>query len=65
MARSKLVFDITVTALTALLTLFVVGDALLVIGIGTVICALGTGPMIGLYTKLFPFFDLSEKAEKA
>ena len=57
MSRSKLAFDIIITASAAILTLLAAGNALLVIGVGTVICAVGTGPIIGLYTKLFPFFD--------
>ena len=60
MSKSKLVFDIAITALTAILTLAATGDVFLVIGVGTVICAIGTGPIIGLFTKLFPFFDVEK-----
>ena len=60
MSKSKLAFDIAVTAFTAVLTLILASDLFLVIGAGTLICAIGTGPVIGLYTKLFPFFDFSK-----
>jgi len=58
MSKAKLVFDIVVTAFTALLTLALARDPLIAVGIGTAICTVGTGPIIGLYTKLFPFFDM-------
>ena len=61
MSKSKLIFDIIVTVIAAALTLIVAGDAFIAVGIGTVICAIGTGPAIGLYTKLFPFFDIAKK----
>ena len=66
MSKGKLVFDIIVVAFTALLTLIMVGNAFLVVGVGTVICAAGTGPIIGLFTKLLPFFDVRvlEQADK-
>jgi len=57
MSKSKLIFDIVVTLLAAVLTYFIAGNALLVVGIGTVICAIGTGPGIFLFTKLMPFLD--------
>ena len=58
MSKAKLIFDIAVTLVAALLTLIIAGDAFLAIGIGTVICALGTGPAIKLFTKLMPFLDV-------
>ena len=61
MSKGKLAFDIIITAVTAILTYLTTGDLFLVVGIGTVICAIGTGPIIGLFTKLFPFFDIAEK----
>jgi len=63
MSKSKLFFDIIVTVIAAVLTLIVAGNAFIAVGIGTVICAIGTGPAIGLYTKLFPFFDIPGKRE--
>ena len=60
MSKGKLLFDIIITALTAILTQIAAGDFFLVVGIGTVICAIGTGPIIGFFTKLFPFFDISK-----
>ena len=51
-SKSKLIFDVVVTVIAAALTLVLAGDAFLSVGIGTVICAAGTGPIIGLYTKL-------------
>ena len=58
MSKSKLAFDIAMTALAAVLTLIIVNDAFLVVGIGTVICAAATGPAISFYTKLMPFLDV-------
>jgi len=58
MSKAKLIFDIAVTVIAALLTFILVGNPLLVVGIGTLLCALATGPLIGLFTKLFPFFDV-------
>jgi len=57
MSKAKLLFDIIATVTAAVLTLILAGNAFLAVGIGTVICAIGTGPAIGFYTKLFPFFD--------
>ena len=57
MSKAKLAFDIVITVLTGILTQIAVGNMFLVVGVGTVICAIGTGPLIGLFTKLFPFFD--------
>jgi len=61
MSKAKLIFDIAATVIAALITFILSGNAFLVIGIGTVICAAGTGPIIGLYTKLFPFLDTADK----
>ena len=61
MSKGKLAFDIIITLGTAILTLIAVGDFFLVVGIGTVICAIGTGPIIGFFTKLFPFFDAAKE----
>lgn len=57
-SRGKLLFDVLVTAIGMLLTLIFAGSAFLAVGWGTVICAIGTGPIIGLYTKLFPMLDI-------
>jgi uncharacterized membrane protein YczE len=61
MSKSKLAFDITATAIAALLTLILAGNAFIAVGVGTVICAIGTGPAIGVYTKLLPFLDTGTK----
>ena len=60
MSKGKLAFDIIITGGTAILTLIAAGDFFMVVGVGTVICAIGTGPIIGLFTKLFPFFDAAK-----
>ena len=60
MSKGKLAFDIIITVVTAILTLIAADDLFLVVGVGTVICAIGTGPLIGLFTKLFPFFDTAK-----
>ena len=57
MSKAKLVFDIAITAFTAILTLIAVGDVFFVVSVGTVIFAIGSGPLIGFFTKVFPFFD--------
>ena len=59
MSKAKLVFDIVATAAAALVTLILAGDVFLAVGVGTIICAAGTGPIIGLFTKLLPFLDLN------
>lgn len=58
MAKGKLAFDLLITIVTALLTLIVAHNPFIAVGVGTAICAIGTGPLIGLFTKLFPFFDV-------
>jgi len=65
MSKGKLAFDIIVTVLALLLTLIIAGNAFMAVNIGTVICAIGTGPIIGLFTRLFPFFDFKETGEEA
>jgi len=64
MSKSKLGFDIVVTVIAAMLTLILAGNAFLAANVGTVICAAGTGPIIGLFTKLLPFFDVQDKKLK-
>jgi len=59
-AKAKLIFDIVVTAVTMLLTFFLAENAFLVVGIGTVICAVATGPAIGFYVKIFPSLDVDK-----
>ena len=60
MAKGKLAFDILVTVAAALLTLIVAHNPFIAVGVGTAVCAIGTGPLIGLFTKLFPFFDVKK-----
>jgi len=57
MSKAKLAFDIAATAIAALITLILSATPFLVVGVGTLICAVFTGPLIGLYTKLLPFLD--------
>ena len=57
MSKSKLAFDIIITAFTAILTLIAVRDVFYVVKAGTVIFAIGTGPTVGFFTKIFPLFD--------
>jgi len=63
MSKAKLVFDIISTTLAALLTFFIGGNAFMVVGVGTAICAIFTGPLIGLYTKLLPFLDTAKQQD--
>lgn len=58
MSKAKLVFDIIVTIIGILLMLIFTGNAFLSVNIGTIVCAIGTGPFIGLFTKLLPFLDI-------
>ena len=62
-SKAKLIFDIAAATVTVLMTLIAAGDPFLAIGVGTVICVAGTGPAIGLYTKLFPFFDVGKNKD--
>ena len=59
-SRGKLLFDILVTVIGLVLTLIFTGNAFLAVNWGTVICAAGTGPIIGLFTKLFPSLDIKD-----
>jgi len=61
MSKGKLAFDIAATTVGLLMTWILAGNPFLVVGVGTVICAIGTGPLIGVYTKLLPFLDLDRK----
>lgn len=65
MSKGKLLFDIIVTIVGVVLMLAFTGNAFLSVNIGTVICAAGTGPIIGLYTKLFPSLDVVEEDRHA
>jgi len=64
MSKGKLMFDIAATTTAMLLTLILARNAFLVVGVGTVICAIGTGPLIGVYTKLIPFFDCDKESQQ-
>ena len=61
MSKAKLAFDITATIIAALITWIIGGTPFMVVGVGTAICALFTGPLIGVYTKLFPFLDTEKQ----
>ena len=61
MSKAKLAFDIAATTIAILITLIFSGKAFLAVGVGTLITAIGTGPLIGLFTKLFPFLDAEKK----
>ena len=65
MSKAKLVFDIVATVIAVIISLILGSNAFLVVGIGTAICAIFTGPLIGLYTKLLPFFDTKKEAESS
>jgi len=60
MSKSKFIFDITIVTSSAVLTLVFLGDAFVAVGFGTVITMLTTGPAVGMFTRLLPFFDLSD-----
>ena len=62
--KAKLVADIIFTAIAAGLMLIFSGDVFSVVGIGTVLSAVATGPAIGLFTRMLPFLDIS-RPEKA
>lgn len=56
-SKAKLIFDIAVVSTSAALTTVFLGDPFVAVGLGTVITMIFTGPMIGVFYKLFPFFD--------
>jgi uncharacterized membrane protein YczE len=60
MPKAKLAFDITIVTISATLTLVFLGSAFIVVGAGTIISTLMTGPSIGLFTKLLSFFNFSD-----
>jgi len=61
MSKSKLIFDICVVSLAAIVTLVFLGDLFVAVGIGTIICVFLTGPAIGFYQKVMPFFDVANR----
>ena len=63
--KAKLVADIIFTAIAAGLMLIFSDELFSVVGIGTVLSAAATGPVVGLFTRLLPFLDIPrpEKAE--
>lgn len=61
MSRGKLAFDIIVTIVGIILMYVFSDNAFAAVNIGTIICAAGTGPIIGLFTKLFPALDIVDK----
>jgi uncharacterized membrane protein YczE len=60
-SKSKLIFDITVVSTSALLTTVFLGSPFVAVGLGTVTTMVLTGPVVGLYYKLFPFFDVPKE----
>ena len=60
MSKSKFVFDIATVSTSAALTFIFLGSPFVAVGVGTIISMLLTGPVIGFYYKIFPFFDLSK-----
>jgi uncharacterized membrane protein YczE len=64
MSKAKLVFDVAATIIAAIITFILAGDPFIAVSIGTVICAVGTGPAIGLYTKLFPSLDVGFEKDR-
>ena len=59
MSKSKLVFDIAIVTLSAVLTLVFLGNPFVAVGVGTVVCVALTGPAIGFFQRKLPFFDIS------
>ena len=59
LSKTKLVFDLTIVSISAAWTFVILNNALATIGIGTIITMLLAGPAIGMYQKLFPFFDVT------
>ena len=57
--KAKLVEDILFTVTAVALMLAFSGDVFSVVGIGTVLSAAATGPMVGVFTRLMPFLDVS------
>jgi hypothetical protein len=57
-AQAKIAYDIAVTFTAVILSVILAGNAFLVVNVGTVVCAVGTGPLIGVFTRLFPVFDI-------
>jgi len=64
MSKSKLVFDIVVTIIAALITYIFGRNLFMVVGFGTLITAVFTGPLIGLFTKLIPYLDTEKNFKK-
>ncbi|NLB29517.1 MAG: hypothetical protein GX823_04760 [Clostridiales bacterium] len=60
--KVKLAQDIIYTATAAALMLIFSGDVFSVVGIGTVLSAVATGPAVGLFTRLLPFLDIQPKS---
>jgi len=58
--KAKLIEDILFTVIAAALLLIFSGDVFSVIGVGTILSAAVTGPMVGVFTKLLPFLDVSQ-----
>jgi uncharacterized membrane protein YczE len=65
LSKGKFVFDVCLVAITVTLTLAVMGNAFAAAGIGTIISMLLIGPTVGLFQKIFPFFDTFSSGEGA
>ncbi|MDR0468618.1 MAG: DUF6198 family protein [Peptococcaceae bacterium] len=63
-SKSKLIFDITVVSTSAVLTTVFLGNPFVAVGVGTVITMVLTGPIIGFYYKIFPFFDVAKDSSE-
>ena len=58
--KAKLIGDILFTIIAIALMLMFSGDVFSVIGVGTILSAAVTGPMVGIFTKLLPFLDVPQ-----
>ena len=62
--KTKFTFDLSLVVITVTLTLIVFGNAFAAVGIGTIISMLLIGPTVGLWQKIFPFFDALAREEQ-
>lgn len=62
-AKAKLIFDVSIVTFSAALTFIFLGSPFIAVGLGTIISMVMTGPAIGFYYKLFPFFDVPKESD--
>jgi uncharacterized membrane protein YczE len=61
LSRAKLAGDTAMVTVAFLLSLIIKHDALIVVGIGTVISMLLTGKSVGFFQKIMPFLDMDRR----